>query len=118
MIEQYAYEIFGLAFVAYMKSHIIDFFTAVHAYHVRPFDTDRNPNTPELAQLFNPGPGTWDDIEITKYVFSIWRSKRGVYVEFILPDGKRAATKYQLADWAKMTKRHMPTEVTDGQMDT
>ena len=83
------------------KNEISNLFKALDAYTSRPFDTDRNPDTPEVCELLNGATGQWGKIEIERYKMSLSKSKRGVFIKY--PGGQQE--KISLVAWAKMRKR-------------
>ncbi|WP_353258518.1 hypothetical protein [Prochlorothrix hollandica] len=90
------------------KSEIIGIYQTWALYNVRPFDEDRNPNTPDRCQLHSAATGQWSDITIEKYCFSLNKNKAGVYIRHLLPDNKTAAEQISFEAWAGMRKRKMP----------
>lgn len=86
---------------AVFKKEIGGLWKAWSIYRARPFDEDRDPNTPSTCQVLNGATGKWGDIIIEQYVMSLKKSKRGVYLKY--PTGERE--KISLLDWADMRKR-------------
>lgn len=83
------------------KTELRNLWKAWSVYRARPFDEDRDPNTPSTCELFNGAAGTWEPIEIEKYQMSLKKGNRGVFVKY--PNGERE--KVSLVDWADMRKR-------------
>ena len=90
------------------KKEIGDLVTAWKVYKSRPFDADRDSKSPDRCELLNAATGEFVEVEIQKYVFSINRDVRGVYINHLLPDGRKSAEKISLIEWATMRKRHIP----------
>ena len=98
---------------ALFKNEIANFYKALTVFSTRPFDEDRDPNTPDSCQLYNAASGEWQDILIERYAFSLNKNKRGVFVYHPI-DGKLApkkdwaAERIPLIQWADMRKRTIP----------
>ncbi|MEY2978175.1 MAG: hypothetical protein ACO3NK_02150 [Prochlorotrichaceae cyanobacterium] len=90
------------------KNEISNLYKAWTVYKSRPFDADRDPNTPDRCQLQSAATGEWSDITIEKYCFSLNSDVAGVYITHQLPDGKTASERIPLTVWAGMRKRSMP----------
>jgi len=91
--------------VGIFKTEIFNFFKAWSIYRARPFDKDRNPNTPDSCQVLCTATGKWISITILKYVMSFDKVKRGVYIRYY----NQTEEKLSLIDWANMRKRTKPT---------
>lgn len=93
---------------ALFKNEISSLYRTWVLYKNRDFDADRDPNTPEFCQLHNPGTGSWSDIQIQRYCFSLNQNKSGVYIRHLLADGKTAEERIPFVVWDGMRKRKMP----------
>lgn len=98
---------------ALFKREIAALYKAWAIYNSRPFDRDRNPNTPDQCQLYNPATGDWEEVLIEKYSFSLNRDKRGVFICHAVTDGAGGPTRWARERipfdvWADMRKRTLP----------
>jgi hypothetical protein len=103
----------GAVILAMFKDETINGVKALRVFHARPFDKDRDPDTPDRCQLFNEATGEWDDIIILKYKFSFNPDIRGAYIAHLLGETYMAKEKIPLVKWVDMRKRHMPEEIKD-----
>ena len=97
--------------IALFKSEIAALYQSWAIYNSRPFDRDRNPDTPDRCQLYNSATGEWEDILIEKYQFSVDRDKRGVFIRHAVNDGETvlwARERIPFDVWATMRKRTVP----------
>lgn len=93
---------------ALFKNEISNLYKSWTIYNARPFDADRDPNTPDRCQLHSAATGNWSNILIERYCFSLNQNEAGVYIRHLLPDGKTSAERIPLLAWAGMRKRKMP----------
>ncbi|NJN20122.1 MAG: hypothetical protein HC812_01565 [Leptolyngbya sp. RL_3_1] len=97
---------------AVFKGEIASLYRSWGIYNARPFDQDRQPDTPDRCQLHNPSTGGWEDILIEKYQFSLRPDQSGVFIcHTVTNDGNtyQARERISFDDWAKMRKRTMPS---------
>ncbi|MEM0979920.1 MAG: hypothetical protein AAGH78_06560 [Cyanobacteria bacterium P01_H01_bin.58] len=96
--------------LALFKREIASLYQSWAIYHSRPFDQDRNPNTPDRCQLYNPSTGLWENILIEKYEFSLNQDKRGVFICHPVAEDEKtwARERIPFDVWASMRKRTMP----------
>ena len=105
MIDNYVVAAIVLpAIVAVFKTQITNLFTAWSIYHLRTFDLDGNPDTPDKVQIMHRDTGEWIDVIIEKYLFWSTAKKRGVYL--LYPDGGRERVSFIV--WAGFRKRTPP----------
>jgi hypothetical protein len=101
-----------LSIVAAMfKRELTNLYQSWSIYNSRPFDQDRQPDTPDHCQLYNPSTGGWEDILIEKYQFSFKQDERGVFICHQVTDGQTtrlSRERIPFDEWAKMRKRTMP----------
>lgn len=97
------------AAAAFFKEELNSFLDDWRIYHSRPFDKDRNPNTPDYCQLFYEATGQWKMVAIERYTFGILPSARKVWIRHPIPDGRWAQEKISLSKWAQLRKRACPT---------
>jgi hypothetical protein len=83
------------------KNELGGLWKAWSVYKARPFDNDRDPDTPSTCELFNASSGLWEPVEIERYRMSLKKGERGVFLRY--PDGTRE--KISLVEWAGMRKR-------------
>jgi len=105
----------GAAFVSFVvglfKKEIATMWKAWKVYKSRPFDSDRDPDTPDRCEVLggNAQGGTeWKEVEIVKYKMSRNADLRGVYINHLLDSGKKAAEKIPLVTWGDLRKRAIP----------
>ena len=100
-------------FVILLKKEIIKLYKSWSVFQTRPFDEDRDPNSPDSCQVYDSATGQWNDILIARYSFSLDKNQRGVFV-FHPVDGQLGADKDWAAEripllvWADMRKRQRP----------
>ncbi|NER80597.1 MAG: hypothetical protein F6K42_13685 [Leptolyngbya sp. SIO1D8] len=97
--------------IALFKQEIASVYQSWAVYNSRPFDKDRNPNTPDRCQLYNSATGSWETILIEKYQFSLDRDRRGVFICHAIGDQEVkqwARERIPFDVWAGMRKRSLP----------
>ena len=91
-------------FAGIFKSEIANTWAAWCVYKDRPFDLDRDPNTPEICMMCNGATGEWGLVIIHRYVF--WRlqsARRGVWFSHVTRDGL-LSRHVGLIEWGKLPK--------------
>lgn len=94
---------------AVFKRELVSLYQSWSIYNSRPFDQDRQPDTPDHCQLYDQG--KWEDILIEKYQFSLKQDERGVFICHKVTDGgsvRWARERIPFDEWAKMRKRTIP----------
>ena len=94
-------------FVILLKKEFINLYKSWSVFQTRPFDEDRDPNSPDSCQVYDNATGQWNDILIARYSFSFDKNKRGVFVfhpiDGELGIGKEwSAERIPLLIWADM----------------
>lgn len=86
----------------------------MYCYFNRPFDVDRNPDTPDWAMIFNRGNGNWECCSLT-FRFGLIKQKSGVYIHYYDEDWRHRFTQrvsfeeWRSLDKAKLSKFNLPS---------
>jgi len=95
--------------VGVFKSEIGKIITSWRIYRSRPFDTDRDTDTPEICMLGNPATGGSSYCVILDYIFWAKSVNRGVDVAIISPDFTGMTKRhFTFADWGGAVKTQIP----------
>ncbi len=75
------------AVILILQRRVINSFTVIRLYHTRNFDKDRDPDTPEQAEILSRATGKWTPVLVT-YNFSLFAKDRRVIITHLDSTGK------------------------------